>query len=370
MEPANSAIANQRETLRTWIRQHESNGIKQHTAEWLNLKNNVIGGSSIATIQGVNPYSSIATLIGEKIGIHKFVSNIRMQWGNLFEDVIKRYVEHDRNCEILGEDLYVEGPEYTAYSPDGIAVFPDGKVVLCEFKCPYSRIPTGKPPAYYVPQVKMGLDVLGLPQIGVLIEAVFRKCTWSQIGPTPAHTVVGKQITNPPLAYGIIGFYANDEKSNLTKDSPLHLELWEKFDDYFVEKGDESNNYQSMDLGDAPEDLFALIMDCFDKNILSPWFGEIVYGHDSPSPVESDKDKFSVFCRSKSAINFGILPWKLFRVDYNFIDKEPDYLQKWMPTICEMMKFVKKCNNEKDIEIRANMYNSYLAAQGVGFSDD
>src|SRR5271166_1907671 len=177
--------------LRDWVTEKEKNGIKQHSRKW--KKRITFGGSVIATIQGKNPYSNIYKMLSEKIGLSAFEQSIAPQWGNLFEDVIKRYVEFDKKCTILGEDLYIEGPgDGTSYSPDGLTVlnvvfdygFDDEiktinehLIVLMEYKCPYSRIPSGNPPEYYIPQVKMGLDLLKLPRIGLFVEGVFRRCS-------------------------------------------------------------------------------------------------------------------------------------------------------------------------------------------------
>jgi hypothetical protein len=382
--------------IRDWVAKHEQNGIKQHSAQWLAAKVGTIGGSSLATIQGRNPHSTISKLISEKIGLTKFESGIAPQWGNLFEDTIKRYVENDKQCVVYGEDLYIEGPQYTAYSPDGLAAMitttdyefeetvqtPTGpqtticarsvdklQIVLCEFKCPYSRIPNGRPPEYYVPQVKMGLDIMNFPQIGLLVEGVFRRCTWEQLGDSPDYdkTLVKASSGNLPLAFGINGFYCD-----INNIEPSHQELYQRlcaeYDEFYVEKGDSSNGYQCSDLGESPPALFMLIMSCYDKKILKPWYGRIC---NVVTAVNEDMEKFTAFCAELNYVNFGILPWKLFRIDYNYIAKTENYLAPWMPKIIDVMRTVEECNRAETIEKKLIAYSEYTnRSMKCGFSDD
>ncbi len=405
--------------LQNWIALNEINGIKQHAPEWYKAKINSVGGSSIATFQGVNPYGTVLDIICEKIGLKKFITDIKPQWGNLFEDVIKRYVEHDKSTTVLGEDLYIEGPPGTAYSPDGLAIMevitpniyenityvdtPNGPsqrielkveetkslmTVLCEFKCPYSRIPSGSAPKYYVPQVKMGLDIIDLADIGMLAEGVFRRCNWEQLGNNPTYdkTLVPKSSGKLPLAYGILGLYFDEAKFRelCTADDNL-LEykelLFTKYDEQYMEKGDTTNEYLSNDLGDAEVELFKIIMHAYDKKILIPWYGSITFTGENANSVNKtmhttntihdDLANLSKFCADSGYINFGILPWKLFRMDYNFIHKQKGFLAPYLPKIREILAVVAKCNDPMNAPIKLNIYNEYVnRSSSGGFSDD
>lgn len=423
--------------LAEWVQLKEANGITQHSDAWLEAKVYTIGGSSLATIQGKNPYSNIYKLLSEKIGLTHFISDIKPQWGNLFEDVIKRYVEHDRDCEILGEDLYVPGPTGTAYSPDGLCVLDvdfeymfedetyvemDGVrqkrvemtvktitktvIVLVEFKCPQSRIPSGSCPEYYVPQMKMGLDIFNdIASIGLFIEGVFRRCSWDDLGNNPRfdRTLVPRSSGKLPLAFGIIGFYIDNTKfeeyleyvrgnpGRLTANALIKMkeQLIANYVDHFVEYGDDSNGYMCNDLGDSPVEIFTQIMNAYDKKIVTPWYGGIAfvdtnmvtnngkateeqmnskltqlgtqYTEDSGAHVvNDDMTKYTEFCRANNHINLGILPWKLFRIDYNYIHKEQNYLKPWLPKINEIIDVARKCLDPKNVSTRANIYNSYV----------
>lgn len=414
-----------KKVLRDWVRDKEANGVVQHSAQWHKDKVFTIGGSSIATIQGFNPYSSIYKLIGEKVGLFKFISDIKPQWGNLFEDVIKRVVEYDKNCEVLGEDLFVVGDdENTSYSPDGLAVMavednqmveeetfvesPTGlqkriemvpvntvrdEIVLVEFKCPQTRIPNGSPPKNYASQVKMGLDLLKLPSVGMLIEGVFRRCTWDQLGNNPAYdrTLVPRSSGKLPIAYGVIGFYYSEEDfqrllsiddGNITPGELIRAResLFASYQNHYVEYGDGSNDYLVNDIGDSPVELFVELMHAYDKGIISPWYGQIVFAKqpsvgvaarvDDMDKIDEDIDAFGNFTRSRGCINLGVLPWKLFRLDYHVIRKDDGYLKPWLPKIAEVIKVVRECLDPANVNQKYNILTSYIKdSTGEGFSD-
>ncbi|QYB17658.1 hypothetical protein PV-S19_0294 [Pacmanvirus S19] len=400
--------------LREWVTEKEKNGIKQHDIGWHEAKVLTIGGSSLATVQGKNPYSNVFKIISEKIGLSKFNGDIKTQWGNLFEDVIKRYVEEDKKCTVLGEDLFVVGPPGTSYSPDGLTVLdhtidepyeeetiidtPDGpqksinlitlqipktSIVLVEFKCPYSRIPNGRPPVYYIPQVKMGLDLLQIPTIGLFIEGVFRRCSWLQLGNNPLYDrkLVNRSSGKLPLAYGIIGFYFNYKKfESIQQTIEIETQKNKMFEEYveeFIEFGDSTNKYMSNDLGDSSPELFTMIMNLLDKKVITARYGDIVVVNDkydvdiAYETVNNNLADFDNFCKENDYINLGILPWKLFRIDYNFINKEENYLEPWLSKINEIIDVVRECNIPENIDDKMNIYNSYInrSTEG-GFSDE
>jgi hypothetical protein len=429
------------EFLKRWVEEKMLNGVLQHSNEWLRVKQFTIGGSSLATIMGLNPYSTIAKLISERIGLSKFNSDVKPQWGNLFEDIIKRYVEYDCSCLILGEDLYIgfTGTYFgTSYSPDGITVleFPVAehteeiiicekgsggenvgrqitdrvrivqqvpKYVLLEFKCPFSRIPNGKIPKYYVPQVKMGLQLMGLPTVGLFVEAVFRRCTWEQLGNNPEYDkiLVPKSSGKFPLAYGIIGFYINEAKFTeylgrlrvdpykFTAEQIIaeRTRMMSKYIDFFAEAGTEQNDFMCNDLGETPKELFETIMHAVDKKIITPWYGKILpTGSAQKSTahidlllrekinidsVNDDVATFTQYCKEWGLINIGILPWKLFRIDYHYMLPTPGYVDPWMPKINEVIQVVRDCISAPSTPKKLEIYSKYVGVKSnAGFSDD
>lgn len=163
-------------------------GIQQHTSAWLSAKKFVVGGSKMSTVLDCNGYetkhSAILTALGHRpFGADKF----KCSWGNVFEDIIKIYVERRFNTTVLADNAFipaVDGPTvgHVAYSPDGLCVIENDRliksygnkyasiaslmpgkdsIVLLEFKAPYSRRTDPESiPQYYLPQPLTGLDMI------------------------------------------------------------------------------------------------------------------------------------------------------------------------------------------------------------------
>jgi hypothetical protein len=125
-------------------------------------------------------------------------------------------------------------------------------------------------------------------------------------------------------------------------------------------------------------------MDAYDKNIIKIWYGNIAFvdanmitnnGKASAEDIASklaqmnitepkytedsgcnivniDLDSFTQFCRDNKYINIGILPWKLFRIDYNYIQKEDKYVQRYLPKITEILDVVRRCLDAPTAEVK------------------
>lgn len=349
-----------------------ANGVKQHSAGWHIAKKYTVGGSQMAIIQGVNPYSNINKMIAEKCGITMFQSDIKVQWGNLFEAVIKAFVEAEHDTTIYGSDIYISAVDNVSYSPDGIGVIDiDGRagIALFEFKCPFSRIPTGVPPEYYVPQVKTGLCMIPIVDFGVFVEGVFRRCAWGDLGPNEHYdlTLTTKVAARPPQAFGFIGFYYNRAlaSKNMTQPDTAGRKfgwMMKLYREAF-EVGNKSNNYMTNDLGDCARDLFVALMKCHDLGLLEVWYGPMVRSppswYDALRLLNASLSEFEGLCRANDWTNMGILPWKLFNVHYNVIDKEADYLEPWKEKISEIIDVVRAC--DADEANKHNIYSNYVA---------
>lgn len=159
----------------------------QHTPEWYTLKSKTIGGSEIATVIGVNPYSKVSKLIAEKIGLgQKFNGNTATRWGTLFEHVTKSYAELVLQMpHPINEAGSIEGViKGQRYSPDGIGVVGllnennviDYFIILFEFKAPLNSLPDGKIPKHYRPQVQTGLLSIPITEIAIFVNNSYRKC--------------------------------------------------------------------------------------------------------------------------------------------------------------------------------------------------
>jgi len=357
---------------------------RQKTREWETFKLTTIGGSQMSTILNQNPYESVRTLVAGKVGLanRRFSSTIKTQWGNLFESLIRQYIEHTFNTKIVGDDLLISTEDCISYSPDGLGVIMrerstvveiDGKsvekitpvptCVLFEFKCPFNRIPNGRVPDYYLPQVKTGLDVIDIADCGLFAEAVFRRCSWQDLNDTLTRdkSLVAKSSGQSVLAYGFIGFYSNAE--HWIGDWELELrELEQRFTDEGYEMNDTN------DLGVSTPDMFQRVMRLYDRKIINTWYSGIVYANTEDNTSE-ELDEFVTHVQHGNYI-WGILPWKLFRIDVHYIEKTPGYLNSVRPQICEIIGLVKRCI-EADPADRQNMYDEYFAGDTEsGFAYD
>ncbi len=193
-----------------------------------------IGGSEVSTIIKQNKNKSVNKLVLEKLGFDTFTGNIFTYWGNVFEELIRKSCNRRFKCNIVetGSIKYKHG--FLSYSPDGLATIDktvlekyididqhklnqDHKdfLTLFEFKCPFSRIPTHEVPNYYLPQVKIGMNIINFLEVGLFVQAVYRRCQISDIKYNTMHTSYGHFTRTPiqgnPIEYGYMALYTQDE---------------------------------------------------------------------------------------------------------------------------------------------------------------
>ena len=356
-----SATPDPVETLRSWVNTMSQNGIRQHSEEWHNRRQFMIGGSSIATIQGRNPFCSLRDFLAERVGLKEHRSTIYTQWGCLFEQVIKKYTENKLGCEIMGSDLFICEGDSVSYSPDGLGVV-ENQIVLFEFKCPFNRIPSHSgPPKYYIPQVKMGLDLLKIPEYALFVEGVFRRCSLEQLGlgkeyDTSLHLSKAGTVRSPggragaqPVAFGVIGFYCQNYRDLV---------------EFVLSFGHDALDKLSWDFGSVPVDTFKQIMEAFNSQRILPWYGEIS-DVNKRMTSETYEQIFRDFCAKSKVHPVGVLPWKLFKVEMHRVEKTEQYLQPWLGVIKDVTEFLQKCC-AAPMDQRQKMIDDYL----VSLQDD
>lgn len=229
-----------RDKLAMFVGEH--GGMKQRDDSWYKSMGTTIGGSEIAAILGMNPYSSFDDIVSSKVahlsGKNTWNGNEACWWGVLFEDVICAYTSKYLDAEIVGDEICIQKYEGHRFSPDGLAVADffrnsagelciraatatdiasEPQIILLEFKCPLRRRPTFEVPKQYLPQVLSGLNVTPATT-GLFVDAVFRLCSYtvfnfgSKINTSYHYTE--KDTSRIPAAIGMIGVYAlNDDDS-------------------------------------------------------------------------------------------------------------------------------------------------------------
>jgi hypothetical protein len=165
--------------LKVEVGKIEANDLRQRTPEWLERKKKTVGGSELATLMGRNPYDKLLGLYKKKIGEipSEFTSSPATRHGVMFEPIIGHIIELKYKTKIYGQQAFVDnykGCTDVSYSPDGLAEI-NGKICLLEFKAPATRQPIpGKIYKAYVPQVKMGLNMIPMATAALYVECVFK----------------------------------------------------------------------------------------------------------------------------------------------------------------------------------------------------
>lgn len=468
-ETVSSPAADRERQMEQYVDRMEANGIRQHSDLWLERR--MVGGSDISSLTGDNPFASEAQFLRRKIGLESNSVGVAANWGTMFEPVCCEWVENEFDCEIIGCNMFVmeEGSPIT-YSPDGLAFMdlgqlseatsaatdistpnratvdaeglviedispaveselvtvPDERVVLCEFKCPYSRAPSSRPPAYYIPQVQTGLSVIPVAEVGLLAEAVFRRCAMGDAGPTPDHdskaNPVYKRRTWNPLAIGCIGVHINKEvlESGLYCRGGVTAARFAQFvalyKSEFGRFGCAVNDYANNCLGSTSKGLFVELMHFIDNGFLSLHYfptvqcGRLVCAEqhragpiDRSEPVQvTPAGPFRLvqvpggapvreqvtdargavvlnfaehqqYCRNNGYTNVGVLPWKLFNIFYHRIEKDPHFLDELMPRIeraAEAIRRGKLADSDSDKWAVINEYNAAGSGAGCAFFEE
>lgn len=342
-----------------------NNNAKQRDENWYKLMGTTVGGSEIASIMGLSPYTSFYKVVESKIEICKGTKKweetdtISCWWGTVFENIITKYVEFDLGNKIKGSNICIQKYDGHRNSPDGYitanfykndegkyclwttdldeSIIEFSMILLLEFKCPITRKLTGDIPKYYIPQVWSGLSVSPIASKGLFVDALFKKCRIEDLGDNPIydyafHKKSIKILTNP-IAWGVVTFYlqnSSNGNSNANSNANSNDLKWSTLMKIYND-----NNNNIVDLGSVNYDTFSTVMAYInDKTLLST--GSSVIFDDGRG---SDKLIFDETI--DDYITFAYLPWKLFDVTYVLVDREPNFLENIMPLINKVHALVK-----------------------------
>lgn len=310
-------LAAKRAELQKWVNTRMENNLDQHSKEWIEDKQYRVGGSTISTFMGLNYFKSISDLILEKTGQNEFHANSSMHHGNLFEELIKQYMEMVYDCKILGEDLYMVKGDHLCYSPDGLCVIklaPDAPpmTVLMEFKCPASRKPTKTPPKQYVPQVQMGLEFCDNADIGMLVEAVFKR---------------RKTVAKTSLASGVIGLHKPLDPICQTCGAD--------------EKHAKPSRIEVKDYSVADDKTYEAFLAEIDAGVYQKWYGTMKGNQNTFSD-------FIDFCKHNNSVPMAIIEYDLESVQTHIIKRAPGFLDALTPVVEHTMSCIQQCNKIED----------------------
>ena len=412
---------------------------KQGTAEWLKQRTG-IGGSEIAIITGDSSFSKIKDLIGRHVGLSTFTGNKFTHWGRVFEDQIKNIVELIMDCKIH-ETGSIQGciPNHR-YSPDGLTTMKllvgtewkyknnvdmyniltnivqptDDPLlrlaisymyynVLMEFKCPYSRIPSGKIPKEYAPQVKSGLCDLDCCDIALFVNAAFRICSYkdwvdNDVYNTAYHSfdasvakqkIIQKEFSTP-LVMGGMGVYIHI--NDIIEDVVVPEVGTHEYENFhwknqtrntIVDRGPYGEE-TLLDFGNCEHYLFNRLLELGSNDEVSlyymkpqvyPKIKNVEFLNVQQRDVEfksmsrfkrSERvSEFKQWCYDHDCKPLGFIPWKLFKCDFLVQNREVDFLEKCSDKIEEVMGHIRTIQLVENMDERQEMIDQ-LDIKSVG----
>lgn len=402
-------ITNKHELLDIYIKNNDIiyGKTEQGTDAWLAKRKKTIGGSEFSFIVGTDISKKHTTdglieFVKSKIYSNR-IEAMPLFWGNLFEDVICRYMEkrYQTDIKIPGS---LKGIYKTSYSPDGLAVINNDllltdplyngsssfsydknksldkneSIVLFEFKCPYSRNVDNKIPNYYLPQILSGLDNIYITNAVIFAEAIFRICDKMSIDiPFKYNKCLYRdgidkfKPDSKPVCKGVIGVYMKNKISDIiyTSDDPLdnieteqeydnNVEQFKKLFNYSDEiiKNTENlstnhNNissihYDGNKIIDFGEDGNIFKLYKYDKYCRQTKTNKITFNYydnyvESMQDIDCAIDNMSSNCNDK--IFIGFLSWKLYKVNIFQIWKDKltnGYIESYKDRIQPVMNII------------------------------
>jgi hypothetical protein len=379
----------------------------QGSEEWLKTRQSIVGGSELATLNGENPFSTVADLIASKCGLSKFTSNVATKWGNIFEELTRIIVQmlFVYDIPLTEECIYETGSlegviPYHRFSPDGLTVIIckqyDGKlipvIVLLEFKSPLSSIPSRIVPKYYLPQVKAGMCDIEMVELGLFVNNMFRKCSLEQFGNNSQYNIefhssdIKKKIEiNDPLAIGILGIYQTKEQRTKflqiinNDNSSEYSDDEDTYEDTIETK---LINNELLDVGILnSDDTLTVFQYICNKYFTIKYFPPNIYTKrlesNLPNDIlhypediisyqiyETNPNKFIQKFKKKYNNNglyaVGFIPWKLFMADFILVDKDPLYIYQFVPKIESVIKIISDICSTNNMNERQSKFNNYF----------
>ena len=285
----------------------------QRSKEWLDDRKLHIGGSEISTIVGHNPYKSIRCLVENHLGLTTFTGNINTYWGTILENIVVSILEKKLKCKIYETGSLPGVIDAQKYSPDGLAYldFLD-IIILLEIKCAARRIADGRVPRMYKPQIYTGLDTVKIADIGLFVDALFRRCSIEEFSFSEKYdtTIHPDKPLGHPLALCMVCIYyqyneqLHDQNNNQLNNYTLLKQKYGKANDEYIDAGSCCNIDLEFLLKGASDNT----LDCF-----FPEFIDNVY-----TPEKKIRTMLSSFIRFTDEKNYtpiAVLPLKLFKLE-------------------------------------------------------
>jgi putative phage-type endonuclease len=134
---------------------------EQRSEEWLELRDQMITASDVASAIGENHYETPDAFVKKKVLKTKWAGNAATAHGTLLEPLVRDLYDQrtGRKSHEIGLVQHRVYP-WLGASPDGVTE--DG--LLIEIKCPLTRKIEAKVPKHYLPQVQLQLEITDLEE--------------------------------------------------------------------------------------------------------------------------------------------------------------------------------------------------------------
>ena len=310
---------------------------EQGSPAWLKARERTIGGSEMAIVRGEDKYKSVKELIRLKCGLDSFNGNKATRWGKLFEPVAIRLVEILFGCHVYQLGIIKGCINGTTFSPDGLAVIsnininnlisrglikehkvPSNPLVLFEFKCPFTRIPSSSIPKNYMAQPLSGLSHMKFLDMGYFVDLMFRKCSLEMMTDSRRDEIdltYHRPNSLTAIGFGIIGVYI---------DSPDTIDV-----------------ESIIDFG-APNTMIA------NEKYLYKYF-DIHF-----APTTRDVSIFIDYCCKNNYKCVGVLPYKLFKISITPVYRTEGFVEDMEPDINAIINRIDIINSAPDKETKFN----------------
>lgn len=198
---------------RTVLRAHEliaAEYAEQRSQEWLDLRDNMITASDVASALGENHYESVDSFVKKKVLKTKWAGNAATAHGTLLEPLVRDLYDqrYGRKSHEVGLVQHKDYP-WLGASPDGITE--DG--LLIEIKCPLTRKIEAKVPKHYWPQVQLQLEITDLEE-----------CDFIQYRPAGAPDENG--VPKPPEEFVVVR--VQRDRSWFERNLPVMQSVWRR----------------------------------------------------------------------------------------------------------------------------------------------
>ena len=294
-------------------------------------------------------------------------------------------------------------------------------IVLFEYKSPYSSIPPGIIPKHYLPQVKTGLCSIPIADFAIFINNLYRKCSMDNLSnsldyDTDFHSRDKKFIADEVLALGVNIFYQTTEQQKLftelygmpeecneelyphdtdTEESEDEMSIFDKIDSYKkpvvyndnppiykhiakIIKGD-IPDMNVRDFGKSYYSEFNALLELYDKGLVTihycePHVFDKYYNNiflssqdkknkmsnDSTKSIESYKKDISIYNNI-----IGFLPWKMFKSDIIYEERDPEYMKKYEHKVNETINIINEIRDKTNQEEQINTFKKYFPSSKI-----